>query len=336
MKKCLNLEYDVVLSFAGEDRKYVEQTAKHLRKAGIKVFYDMYEDVKLWGKDLYQHLDDIYQNKAKYAVVFVSEAYGKKLWPSHELKSAQARAFTASEEYILPAKFDDTEIPGIRKTTAYVSLKELSPLQFSKKIIKKLGDIEPEEFLPDNPKYVREAINAIFEDIDDETIDLHVSYVFGILKKTTSKERNFLINVLIHSCKHNIIEDLHEDITLFERVTNLSKDEIRQILKSLTNIGFEYKITKSIHGSKEDGNEQDYELLSLKLGPRHAAIEFENLTIFLTVMYFGATIGQCSSCKVKTLARLDFTGLKDGVKEDDLEQILLCVPDNDEASENNH
>jgi hypothetical protein len=63
MTKCLNLEYDVVLSFAGEDRKYVEKTADILRQAGVKVFYDLYEDTKLWGKDLYQHLDNIYQCK---------------------------------------------------------------------------------------------------------------------------------------------------------------------------------------------------------------------------------------------------------------------------------
>ncbi|WP_454045328.1 TIR domain-containing protein [Chryseobacterium sp. Marseille-Q8038] len=70
--KCFELEYDVVLSFAGEDRKYVEQVAKHLKNKGVKVFYDSYETVNLWGKDLYQHLDNIYQRKAKYAVIFIS------------------------------------------------------------------------------------------------------------------------------------------------------------------------------------------------------------------------------------------------------------------------
>lgn len=87
MQDCKEFKYDVVLSFAGEDRKYVEKVAKYLFNSGVKVFYDIYEDVDLWGKDLYQHLDDVYQNKAKYAVIFVSEAYGKKLWANHELKA---------------------------------------------------------------------------------------------------------------------------------------------------------------------------------------------------------------------------------------------------------
>ncbi|MGP8049154.1 MAG: hypothetical protein ACLPYB_00960 [Desulfobaccales bacterium] len=35
-------QFDVALSFAGEDRKYVEEVASNLRKMGIKVFYDKY------------------------------------------------------------------------------------------------------------------------------------------------------------------------------------------------------------------------------------------------------------------------------------------------------
>lgn len=44
--------YDVVLSFAGEDREYVEECADILTALGIKVFYDSYEQDVLWGKQL--------------------------------------------------------------------------------------------------------------------------------------------------------------------------------------------------------------------------------------------------------------------------------------------
>lgn len=36
-------EYHVALSFAGENRKYVEDVAKDLRNKNIKVFYDEFE-----------------------------------------------------------------------------------------------------------------------------------------------------------------------------------------------------------------------------------------------------------------------------------------------------
>lgn len=131
-------EYDVALSFAGEDRAYVEKVAKYLKEKGIKVFYDDYEKTKLWGKDLYVHLDEVYQKKARYCVMFLSCYYAEKLWTNHERISAQARAFTEKGEYILPARFDNTEIPGIPPTIGYIDLRSLEPGEFGKLIIEKL------------------------------------------------------------------------------------------------------------------------------------------------------------------------------------------------------
>jgi len=132
-------KYHVALSFAGEDRKYVEKVAKRLLVKGVKVFYDKFEDTMLWGKDLYAYFSDVYQNQAFFTVMFISEAYKEKLWTNHERKSAQARAFSENKEYILPATFDITvEVPGVLKTTGYLDLSKLTPQQFADKIIDKL------------------------------------------------------------------------------------------------------------------------------------------------------------------------------------------------------
>ena len=56
-------EYDVALSFAGEDRNYVEQIAELLRSRHIRVFYDEYMVADMWGNDLYVLLDEIYRQK---------------------------------------------------------------------------------------------------------------------------------------------------------------------------------------------------------------------------------------------------------------------------------
>src|SRR5262245_51738930 len=102
-------DYDVALSFAGEDREYVSKVAAILHALGVRVFYDAYETTDLWGKDLYTHLDDVYRKRSKSCVMFISEAYGRKLWTSHERQSAQAKAFESAGEYVLPVRFDDTE-----------------------------------------------------------------------------------------------------------------------------------------------------------------------------------------------------------------------------------
>nr|QNO42093.1 hypothetical protein CDLGKOMF_00004 [Methanosarcinales archaeon ANME-2c ERB4] len=132
-------KYQVALSYAGEDRKYAEGLAGLLKNKKISFFYDKYEQADLWGKNLYQHLQSVYRDKAQYCVVFLSHAYAQKLWTRHELESAQARAFKEHKEYILPVKIDDTEIPGINETIGYIDLKSTSLEEIADMLVKKLS-----------------------------------------------------------------------------------------------------------------------------------------------------------------------------------------------------
>jgi hypothetical protein len=132
-------EYDVAFSFAGEDRVYVEKVAEQLKARGISFFYDSYEEEELWGKNLYDHLTEIYRNKAKYVLMFISKHYRDKRWAKHERAAAQSRAIEESSEYILPARFDDTEIPGLLPTTRYIDLRKESPAEVAILVAKKLG-----------------------------------------------------------------------------------------------------------------------------------------------------------------------------------------------------
>jgi HEAT repeat protein len=132
-------KYQVALSFAGENRKFAERLAVLLKEKDISVFYDRYEQSDLWGKDLYQHLQSVYRDKAQYCVVFLSQAYAQKLWTRHELESAQARAFREHKEYILPVKIDDTEIPMINETIGYIDLRSTSLEEIANMLVKKLS-----------------------------------------------------------------------------------------------------------------------------------------------------------------------------------------------------
>ncbi len=76
----MKFKYDIAVSFAGEDRSIVEKFVNALAANHISVFYDSWEQAQLWGKDLYQHLDMIYQQAAQYCVIFISENYVKKAW----------------------------------------------------------------------------------------------------------------------------------------------------------------------------------------------------------------------------------------------------------------
>lgn len=119
-------KYDVVLSFAGEDREHAERLACLLKRDNFTVYYDKDEEHNLWGKNLYEHLTEVYSKYGRYCVMFLSKDYAGKQWPNLERKSAQERAFKENREYILPIRIDDTEIPGILGTVGYQDLLEKS------------------------------------------------------------------------------------------------------------------------------------------------------------------------------------------------------------------
>jgi len=138
--KVAGYEYDLCLSFAGENRDYVEMVARGLRERDVRVFYDEDEKTKLWGKNLTEHFDRIYRKASRYCVMFISEHYARKPWTRHERRSALARALEEEEEeYILPARFDDTDLEGIPSTVSYLDLTEIAPATLVEHIAEKLG-----------------------------------------------------------------------------------------------------------------------------------------------------------------------------------------------------
>lgn len=149
-------DYDVALSFAGEDRSVAEPIASLLMENNIRVFYDLHEEATLWGKDLYQYLCHVYRDRARFCLVFLSASYAKKAWTKHELKQAQARAISENAEYILPLRIDDTEIPGITSTMAYIDLRTRSISEVVSLVLAKLR--HPETMSSSDSKYLSQGL----------------------------------------------------------------------------------------------------------------------------------------------------------------------------------
>ena len=106
----------LLLSYAGEDRDRAKELAFALKRRGTRVFYDKDEAARLWGENLFTHLTDVYQNRARYCVALLSKHYAEKPWTRRELAAAQARAFGQKEPYLLPVRLDDSSVPGILPT----------------------------------------------------------------------------------------------------------------------------------------------------------------------------------------------------------------------------
>lgn len=145
-------KYDVALSFAGEDRKYVEEVALFLKKKNIAVFYDYFEEEALWGKNLISYLEEIYTNKSKYCVVFISQYYVQKEWTCYESAAAMVRLLNSNmkqKEYLLPVKFDETKVSGVLSTIGFIDGKKKTLDELGNLIIKKLhtSDLKNSELM---------------------------------------------------------------------------------------------------------------------------------------------------------------------------------------------
>ena len=119
--------YQVALSFAGEQRDYVEEVARHLQSRSIGVFYDGFEEVSLWGRSGAEAFHEAFAEHSAYVVMFISEAYVSKAWPNHERRSALSRMIRRKDEYILPVRFDDAECPVCPQTSSTNALGSARP-----------------------------------------------------------------------------------------------------------------------------------------------------------------------------------------------------------------
>ena len=131
--------WDVALSFAGAQRDYVEQVARALKARGVRCFYDADEQIELWGKYLAEELPAIYGEQAAAVVMFVSAEYAAREWTRLERRAALARAVRERREYVLPARFDDTPLPGLLSDMVTVDLRGRTPQQFAAMIADKLA-----------------------------------------------------------------------------------------------------------------------------------------------------------------------------------------------------
>jgi len=132
-------EFEVAVSFADDDRAYVRRVVVELRRRGVRVFSDDPHDVGLWGKDLVVELDDVFQRRSRFVLIFISRAYVRDQWSRHELRGALARAIRERREYVLPARFDGTVVPGLPDTVRHVDCALVTPERLAGMVCEKVG-----------------------------------------------------------------------------------------------------------------------------------------------------------------------------------------------------
>ncbi|WIB27872.1 TIR domain-containing protein [Curtobacterium sp. MCSS17_015] len=132
-------DFDIAVTFAGEDREFVDEVVKLVKATGMTVFYDEDAKVEMWGEDLTEFFADVYERRARYAVMFVSAHYAAKAWTRHERRSVLVRAIESPTPYLLPVRLDSTTLPGVRSTVAYLDGLAEGPAGVAKAVQAKVG-----------------------------------------------------------------------------------------------------------------------------------------------------------------------------------------------------
>lgn len=314
-------EYDVCLSFAGEQRKYVEEVARELVAHGVRVFFDDYEKAELWGKDLYSHLDEIYQHLCRYCILFASREYADKVWTNHERRGAQARALQEKQEYILPARFDDTPIPGLPDTVHYIDLRQTSPSKLSALVVQKLGKHSRRNYLPP-------ILDRLFERLgieDDEEAQTHAGSqarsFFQVLCRMTSDEKDAVLGLIHSGCPADLPENIHINTDFLHRLTGKSVARLKRLLGGVRSLGFTCSFRESTDEEMEGhgtllGDSYLFELNWVDLSDESG---FPALSV-AREMVLGAMENYCEEHGVEFLDRLDFSQLANATASKELHE----------------
>jgi len=300
-------KYDVCLSFAGEDRRYVERVAHELREAGARVFYDRYELVELWGKDLYVHLSDIYSTAARYCVLFVSANYARKVWTNHERAAAQERAIREHGEYVLPARFDDTTIPGLRRTVGYVDLRKVKPAELAGMIVAKLGGKQRRTYLPPMPDLLLRSYVKDYGSVDPVLVYETAEHFLESLRRTSTDERESIIQLFQHTCPNDLPRNVHMNVDLLSRLAGSSQGRLLRTFAGLRSLGF---YARSFKRRTEKGHMGEDRIISVEWHDMHRdSREDQNATDVAFQMMNISNFAACDDCALEALRRLDFSHL---------------------------
>lgn len=297
-------EFDVALSFAGEDRAYVERVARELSGMGFRVFYDKHETVTLWGRDLYAHLREVYCDRARYTVMFISRSYRRRLWSNHERMSAQARAFRERKEYILPARFDGTRIPGVLDTTGYVDLTGMPPRKLAKLIKQKLGPIERPHYLPPVLDQLWLHLKASSPTQMDRS-ERVAQVLFRAMSLMTKRERQIVGTAVIESCRGELPKNVHIPVEYLGRLVHASRRELTATFARLDCLGLTTRIATP---TERDGHLGEGERIELSYYSSVGGLRgYDNRVLSAVFECLAET--KCNQCIKLALDKLDFSPL---------------------------
>jgi hypothetical protein len=113
-------EWDVALSFAGENRELAAHIAHELEFLDVHVFFDKFYEGNYLGQAWGSKFKSIFGEQSDLVVCILDENHLRKIWPTFERDCFTPRV--AGGE-VIPIFLDDTMFPGIPSDTVRIDFK---------------------------------------------------------------------------------------------------------------------------------------------------------------------------------------------------------------------
>jgi hypothetical protein len=138
-----DFEFDVALSFAGENRELGQFIAESLTTLDVPVFFDEMFEANFLGKAWSQQFKQIFGKSSRIVVCILDKHHLAKIWPTFEREHFVPRI---ADESVIPIFLDDTKFPGIPQDIVGIRFK----------------------FDPNDPEWKKKATDAIIMKLIDK------------------------------------------------------------------------------------------------------------------------------------------------------------------------
>ena len=103
-------EFEIAISFAGENRKLAKYLAEQFETIDVPAFYDENYESNYLGKTWSKEFERIFVSDSRYVVCLLDKNHREKIWPTFERNCFKKRV---PDGEVIPIYLDDTKFVGI-------------------------------------------------------------------------------------------------------------------------------------------------------------------------------------------------------------------------------
>lgn len=113
--------YDIALSYASEQERYVSRVYEFLKLHGLSVYFAPGNQEDITAENLVQVFYPIFHDQSMMIAAFVSKEYLKKDWTRQEVSIALTRSREEKRNCLIPICFGAARVPGMDPDIHYLN-----------------------------------------------------------------------------------------------------------------------------------------------------------------------------------------------------------------------